>query len=63
VSHDISCCLNAFADDYKLYLNFSRKDKESELVGITSLKRSLDRIDIEIVESKIESRKVGVYAI
>jgi hypothetical protein len=46
VSHGLSCCHKAFADDYKLYLKFSRKDKESAMVSITSLQRSLDRVDL-----------------
>jgi hypothetical protein len=48
VSHGLCCYHKAFSDDYKLHLKFSRKDKASALVGITSLHhlRSLDRVDL-----------------
>jgi hypothetical protein len=45
VSSGLLCKFKAFADDYKLYLRYSRKDTEAAIQGVQSLQRGLDTVD------------------
>ena len=46
ITQDIQCSYKAFADDYKLYMKFPRKDKPAAAVTIPNLQRALDRVDL-----------------
>ena len=45
ISNGLPCKFKAFADDYKLYLRYSRKDTESATHGVLSLQAALDTVD------------------
>ena len=45
ISNGHPCKYKAFADNYKLYLHYSRKDTESANHGVMSLQTALDTVD------------------
>ena len=46
VSSGLLCKFKAFADDYKLYSRYSRKDTEAAIQGVQSLQRALDTVHL-----------------
>jgi len=45
VCQGLLCSYKAFADDYKLYLRFPRKDSKLAISGVMALQQGLDKID------------------
>ena len=45
ISDGLACKFKAFADDYKLYLGYSRKNTELAIGGVQSLQKGLDVVD------------------
>jgi hypothetical protein len=44
ISSTVSCKFKAFADDYKLYLQYSRRDLDEVALAVSSLQRDLDAV-------------------